>query len=799
MGIKGGVVVLQDEINKEKVKMKLPVLLIHDQVLIPSSELRLEYASDVEKKILSLTEMYYDNHLLVVFDNDSLEINPDINDLSRLGVLAMIKMKMDMPNGKTRVVLEGIKRSQILTYLEEEDYLEAEVTPFPFVEMEKKEELAYIKTLVKQIEDYVELESTMSNAVLGQLVGVTSLSTVTDIVASHILTNFQKQKEYIEILDTKLRVSYLIDYVQQELQIIELEQKIEQEVAFQMDKSQKEYFLREKVRIIKEELGDFNQQDELDLLKEQVSKLKCGSKVRERLRLELKRYENCSPNSPELGMIRNYIDWLLSLPWSIYTKDTTDLGKVKKSLDDTHYGLDDVKERILEYLAVKQNTNHSRSPILCLVGPPGVGKTSLAKSIAKSLGRHVAKISLGGINDEAEIIGHRRTYLGSSPGRIIQGIRKAATANPLFIIDEIDKMTKDIKGDPASSLLEILDPEQNAHFSDHYIEEEFDLSKVMFIATANYIDQIPRELTDRLEVIEISSYTEYEKLDIAVSYIIPKELEEHGLTPIQVQIDNAAILSLIRHYTNEAGVRSLERVFARMFRKIVKSFLVDKTRASYHITKKELSNLLGPERYSYQDSRKTEGEVGVTNGMAYTLSGGDILSIEATYYSGNGQLLLTGSMGEVMKESAKIALSYIKSHEKDFDLDHQLLFHHDIHIHVPDGSIPKDGPSAGIAMTTALISLLKNKKIKANLSMTGEITLRGKILPVGGIKEKVIAAHRSGIKTIILPKKNEKDLVLILEDVKNDLTFCFVEYYEEVYQQLFKMEEKGKESNDGRK
>jgi len=799
VGIKGGVVVLQDEINKEKVKMKLPVLLIHDQVLIPSSELRLEYASDVEKKILSLTEMYYDNHLLVVFDNDSLEINPDINDLSRLGVLAMIKMKMDMPNGKTRVVLEGIKRSQILTYLEEEDYLEAEVTPFPFVEMEKKEELAYIKTLVKQIEDYVELESTMSNAVLGQLVGVTSLSTVTDIVASHILTNFQKQKEYIEILDTKLRVSYLIDYVQQELQIIELEQKIEQEVAFQMDKSQKEYFLREKVRIIKEELGDFNQQDELDLLKEQVSKLKCGSKVRERLRLELKRYENCSPNSPELGMIRNYIDWLLSLPWSIYTKDTTDLGKVKKSLDDTHYGLDDVKERILEYLAVKQNTNHSRSPILCLVGPPGVGKTSLAKSIAKSLGRHVAKISLGGINDEAEIIGHRRTYLGSSPGRIIQGIRKAATANPLFIIDEIDKMTKDIKGDPASSLLEILDPEQNAHFSDHYIEEEFDLSKVMFIATANYIDQIPRELTDRLEVIEISSYTEYEKLDIAVSYIIPKELEEHGLTPIQVQIDNAAILSLIRHYTNEAGVRSLERVFARMFRKIVKSFLVDKTRASYHITKKELSNLLGPERYSYQDSRKTEGEVGVTNGMAYTLSGGDILSIEATYYSGNGQLLLTGSMGEVMKESAKIALSYIKSHEKDFDLDHQLLFHHDIHIHVPDGSIPKDGPSAGIAMTTALISLLKNKKIKANLSMTGEITLRGKILPVGGIKEKVIAAHRSGIKTIILPKKNEKDLVLILEDVKNDLTFCFVEYYEEVYQQLFKMEEKGKESNDGRK
>lgn len=776
--------------SKEKVKMKLPVLLIQDQVLFPSCELRLEYEKDLEKKILSLTETYYDNHLLVVFANDSLEINPDITDLPRLGVLAVIKMKMDMPNGKTRVVLEGINRCRVLSYLEDEDYLEAEVTSFKVQEMEKKEELAYIKTLVKQIENYVELESAMSNAVLGQLVGVNSLSTVTDIVAYHILTLFPKQKEYIEILDAKKRVSYLIDYVQQELQIIELEQKIEQEVTFQMEKSQKEYFLREKIKAIREELGDYNQQDELDHLKEQVNLLKCGSKVKERLRLELKRYENCSPNSPELGMIRNYIDWLLSLPWSVYTKDTTDLSKVKKSLDDTHYGLDDVKERILEYLAVKQNTNHSRSPILCLVGPPGVGKTSLAKSIAKSLGRRVAKISLGGINDEAEIIGHRRTYLGSSPGRIIQGIRKAATANPLFIIDEIDKMTKDIKGDPASSLLEILDLEQNAHFSDHYIEEEFDLSKVMFIATANYIDQIPRELTDRLEVIDISSYTEYEKLDIAISYIIPKELEEHGLTSIQVQIEDSAILSLIRHYTSEAGVRSLERVFARMFRKIVKSFLVDKTRASYHITREELPNLLGPERYTYQDSRKIKGEVGVTNGMAYTLSGGDILSIEATYYNGNGQLLLTGSMGEVMKESAQIALSYIKSHEKDFDIDHELLFQHDIHIHVPDGSIPKDGPSAGIAMTTALISLLKNKKIKADLSMTGEITLRGKILPVGGIKEKVIAAHRSGIRTIIMPKRNEKDLVLIPQDVKSDLTFCFVNYYDEVYQQLFKDEKK---------
>ena len=484
-------------------------------------------------------------------------------------------------------------------------------------------------------------------------------------------------------------------------------------------------------------------------------------------------------------MIRDYLDWMLNLPWNNYTKDNEDLTKVKNILDSSHYGLDDVKDRIIEYLAVKQNTNNLRSPILCLVGPPGVGKTSLAISIAKSLNRKTAKISVGGINDEAEIIGHRRTYIGANPGRIIQGIRKAGTTNPVFIIDEIDKMTKDIKGDPASSLLEVLDPEQNNKFSDHYIEEDFDLSKVLFIATANYIEQIPYELKDRLEIINVSSYTEYEKLDIAKRHLIPKELEEHGLTPLQVQIEESAIMTIIRNYTKEAGVRELERVIATLFRKIVKKILLEKDCSFYNITDEMLEEFLGKKKYLYSDTA-LQDEVGVVNGMAYTVFGGDILPIEVNLYKGKGELTLTGSLGEVMRESCRIALSYIKANLKEFNIKPELLEENDIHIHVPEGAVNKDGPSAGITITTALISLLTDKKIDRNISMTGEITLRGRILAIGGLKEKIIGAHRAGIKKIFIPKENEKDLDEITDDIKKDIEFVFVSNYHEVYNELFK-------------
>ena len=577
----------------------------------------------------------------------------------------------------------------------------------------------------------------------------------------------------------------IIEDIHEELKFLELERKIESEVEQEIEESQKEYFLREKLKAIKRELGDIDsKEDEVEKLKKRLSKLKCSHKIKEKISSEISRYEAISSHSPEVGMVRDYLDWMLHLPWNVYTKDTTDLSKVESILNASHHALTEVKSRILEYLAVKQNTNNLRSPILCLVGPPGVGKTSLALSIADSLGRKVAKISVGGINDEAEIVGHRRTYVGANPGRIIQGIRKAGTANPVFIIDEIDKMTKDIKGDPASSLLEVLDPEQNSKFSDHYIEEEFDLSKVLFIATANYIDQIPYELRDRLEIIELSSYTEYEKLDISKNHLVPRALEEHGLTSLQIQLDDDAIMAMIRYYTKEAGVRELDRVIASLFRKIVKKVLLEKEQVFYHIQEKDLEKFLGKKKYSYEKTAK-KAEVGVVNGMAYTVFGGDILPIEVTMFSGKGELILTGSLGDVMQESCQIAFSYIKANAQKFSIPFSMLSRNDIHIHFPEGAVTKDGPSAGIAITTALVSLFKNHAIASDISMTGEITLRGRVLPIGGLREKVIGSHRAGIRNIFLPIENKNDLEEIPDEVTRDIHFTFVENYSDIYKKLF--------------
>ena len=760
---------------------KLLVLIINDMVIFPNNEVRVEYDNIYDKQMIDIVDKIDDDLMLIVNPID--EDNIDVTSFPKFGVLGRLKLKMNVPNGKTRIVIEGLERVEISAYEEDEHFYRAN-----YKELENNEDeeaQRYFSVLVKHLENYIAKVPYMGNAILSQLSGIDKLSDLCDLIVSFLPIKYVDKKKYIITIDPIQRAKYLIEDMNRDLKFVELEQKIEAEVEKELNETQKEYFLREKIKLMQKELGDSNSKDsEIERLTKKVAKMKCPSKVKEKIKRELDRYEGISSNSPEVGMVREYLDWMINLPWNNYTKDTDDLVKVKRILDSSHYGLEEVKDRILEYLAVKQNTNNLRSPIICLVGPPGVGKTSLALSIAKSLNRNSAKISVGGINDEAEIVGHRRTYIGANPGRIIQGIRRAGTTNPVFIIDEIDKMTKDIKGDPASSLLEVLDPEQNNKFSDHYIEEDFDLSKVMFIATANYFDQIPYELRDRLEIINISSYTEYEKLDIAKNHLIPKELEEHGLTTLQVSISDEAIMTLIRNYTKESGVRELERIIATLFRKIVKKILLSKDGMFYEIDDAMIEEFLGKKKYSYIETSDND-EVGVVNGMAYTVFGGDILPIEATSFKGKGNLKLTGSLGEVMQESCHIALDFIKSNMNKFNIDEKLIEDTDIHIHVPEGAVNKDGPSAGVTITTALISLLTEKKVDKNIAMTGEITLRGRVLGIGGLKEKVIGAHRAGIRKVFIPCENEKDLDEIPEEIRNDIKFIPVKNYIEIYNNIF--------------
>lgn len=766
---------------------KLLVLVINDMVIFPNNEVRIEYDNIFDQQMIDIVDNIEDNLMLIV--NPLEQDGPiDVTSLPNIGVLGRLKLKMTVPNGKTRLVIEGIERVEIQNYTQEAKFFKANYKDILIPA--SKEDSNYFNILIKNLERYINEVSFMGNAIMTQLDRVDNLSDLCDLIGSYINLDYEKKKKYITILDPIERCKELIIDMKENLKFIELEHSIEEKVEKELSETQKEYFLREKIKLMQQELGEANSKDEeIIKLRKKLSKLKCSLKVKAKIKREIDRYETMNSNSPELGMVREYLDWMLNLPWSNFTKDNNNLQEVKNILNSSHYALDEVKNRILEYLAVKQNTNSLRSPIICLVGPPGVGKTSLALSIAKSLGRKTAKISVGGINDEAEIIGHRRTYIGANPGRIIQGIRRAGTSNPVFIIDEIDKMTKDIKGDPASSLLEVLDPEQNNKFSDHYIEEEFDLSNVLFIATANYIEQIPYELKDRLEIINLSSYTEYEKLDIAKKHLVPKELEEHGLTSLQVQINDDSLLYVIRSYTKEAGVRELERTIATIFRKIVKKILLNGDSQFYQIDKKMIEELLGSPKYLYNEN-KNNNEYGVVNGMAYTIFGGDILQIEANIYKGKGDLILTGSLGDVMRESCKIALSYIKANTDEFNIDKKLLEENDIHIHVPEGAVNKDGPSAGITITTALISLLTKKNVDSKIAMTGEITLRGRVLAIGGLKEKVIGAHRAGIRKIILPLENKRDLEEIPKEIRKDLKFIFVEHYKEIYKELFKDEKK---------
>lgn len=764
-----------------------PVLIMRNMMIFPSSEARIELVDKTDKDIIKIASNFYDNEILIVNLDDKLEKEPSINELSNYGILGKIKMKIEMPNGKSRIVIEGLRRVLITNYLKESDIIIGNIKNIQEDELTIKENNAYVKTLIKKTENYIENVPYISNGILSKITGITDIEILTDIIAIFLPLDYERKLEYIREISVKKRVSMIIEDINNDLEILELEQDIESKVSSSLEKSQKEFILKEKIKIIKEELGEgFNPDQEIDELKEKAKKLKAPKKIKERLEKEISKYEAGNQLSPEMTMISSYIDWLLNLPWEKTTEDEKDLKNVAKKLDETHYGLSLVKERIIEYLAVKQKKKSLRSPILCLVGPPGVGKTTMAKSIAKALNRKQTKISLGGVRDEAEIVGHRRTYVGSLPGLIIQGIKKAGSKNPVFIIDEIDKMTKDIKGDPASALLEVLDKEQNSSFVDHYIEEEFDLSEVMFIATANYIEQIPNELKDRLEIVDISSYTEYEKLDIAKNYLIPNLLKEHGLTDKEVSLKDESILQIIRNYTKESGVRELDRLIASIFRKIVKEIIFDKKKNTiYKLTSKEIEKYLGIAKYSYNENENNK-RVGVVNGLAYTVFGGDILPIEANMYKSKDSLILTGSLGDVLKESARIALSYIKSNAKEFKINLDKLDEMVIHINVPEAATPKDGPSAGTALTTTLISLIKNKEVDSDICMTGEITLRGHVLPIGGLKEKLIGAYRSRMKKVFIPKDNIKDLEEVPEEIKKNLEIIPVSLYSEIYKNIFK-------------
>lgn len=768
-------------------KQNLPVLLLKGLILLPSNEIRLEFDNDISKTIIDVAEIFHNNLIFVVSQQNPLEEHPDINDLPKVGVIGKISHKLGLPNGKTRVVITGLRRAFVNEYVKpDDDITEVIVSEVPIEDIPNDVSIGSIRKLYHELEQYIKNVPYVSNGILALISNTKDISKLTDIVVTQISLDNQRLMDYVNQVSALKRVEMILEDIYKDEQLFEIEKKLDSKVKKEIDNSQKEFLLREKVKLIKEELGDKSIiDDEIDELRNRVNNLDCSDKIKNRLIKEINRYEVMPSISPEISVIRNYIDWLLELPWNMYTRDYEDLKKVKSKLDESHYGIEKVKKRILEYLAVKKYTKKMSGSIICLVGPSGVGKTTLAYSIAKSIKRNFVKISVGGINDEGEIVGHRKTYLGAGPGRIIDGMRRAKSCNPVFLIDEIDKMTKDYKGDPASSLLEVLDNSQNKFFRDNYIEEEFDLSNVMFILTANDINNIPTALLDRLEVIKINGYTELEKLDIAKKHLIPKICKNNGLK--RVKIEDDFILNIIRYYTKEAGVRDLERKLSAVIRQIVMDMVLKNDKVSNYILQiDDLPKFLGKKKY-FNNVINNESQIGVVNGLAFTSYGGDIMPIEVNYYKGNGNLILTGCLGEIFKESAKIALSYIKANYKLFNINYDDLINNDIHIHIPNGAVSKEGPSAGVNLTTALISAFTNLKIDSDIAMTGEITLRGNILGIGGLKEKIMGARRNNIKTIFIPFDNYNDLDEISNELKSEIKFIPVKNYLEIFKIIRKL------------
>ncbi|WP_242219908.1 endopeptidase La [Bacillus cereus group sp. BfR-BA-01380] len=756
----------------------VPLLPLRGVLVYPTMVLHLDVGRDKSIKALEQAAME-ENMIFLAMQKDVNIDDPKEDDVYKVGTLAKVKQMLKLPNGTMRILVEGLHRVEMTEFIEEDDVITANVHTLIEEEEGDLEEKALMRTLIEYFEQYIKLSKKISGETFATVVDVEEPGRLADLVSSHLPLKTKQKQQILEITAVKERLHTLISFIQDEKELLNLEKKIGQQVKRSMERTQKEYFLREQMKAIQKELGDKEGKGgEVEDLREKIEESGMPEETMKAALKELDRYEKLPASSAESGVIRNYIDWLLSLPWTEATEDRIDLVRAENILNEEHYGLEKVKERVLEYLAVQKLTNSLKGPILCLVGPPGVGKTSLARSIATSVNRNFVRVSLGGIRDESEIRGHRRTYVGAMPGRIIQGMKKAKTINPVFLLDEIDKMSNDFRGDPSAALLEVLDPEQNHNFSDHYIEEPYDLSKVMFVATANTLASIPGPLLDRMEIISIAGYTELEKVHIAREHLLTKQLKEHGLKKGNLQVRDEALLEIIRYYTREAGVRTLERQLAKLCRKAAK-IIVTEERKRVVVTEKNITELLGKRIFRYGQA-ETKDQVGMATGLAYTAAGGDTLAIEVSVSPGKGKLILTGKLGDVMKESAQAAFSYIRSRAEELHIAPDFHEKHDIHIHVPEGAVPKDGPSAGITMATALISALTGIPVSKEVGMTGEITLRGRVLPIGGLKEKTLSAHRAGLKKIILPAENERDLEDIPESVKENLTFVPVSHLDEV-------------------
>ena len=777
---------------------RISVLPLRGALVFPNMVLHLDVGR--EKSISALERaMMKDNRILLVTQKEAKIDEPTVDDLYKVGTAARIKQMIKLPGGTIRVLVEGLNRAKLIELFTEDNFLEAEVEIVEDDPKRTPEIEAQMRSVLYQFEQYIKISRKVPPETLSTVSDIEEPGRFSDVIASHLSMKIQQKQEILEAIDPGKRLEKLNEILSREMEILEIERKINLRVRKQMEKTQKEYYLREQMKAIQKELGEKDERmAEAEEYREKIDEAGLPEEVEEKALKEVERLEKMPPAAAEGIVIRTYLDWLLELPWSVETADRLDLDLAEKILDEDHYGLVKVKERIIEYLAVRQLAEKLKGPILCLIGPPGVGKTSLAKSVARALERNFVRISLGGVRDEAEVRGHRRTYIGALPGRIIQGMRQAKSKNPVFLMDEIDKMSTDFRGDPSSALLEVLDPEQNNSFSDHYIEVPFDLSQVMFITTGNTTYNIPQPLLDRMELIHIPGYTEEDKVEIASQYLIPKQLQEHGLSVDNLEISEGAVRQIIREYTREAGVRNLERSISAICRKVAREVVKDRQK-HIRLTRKNLQKYLGIPRYRYGSAEK-EDEIGVATGLAWTESGGDLLSIEITLMKGKGKMTLTGQLGDVMQESAKAAMSYIRSRAESLGLDESFYENIDIHIHVPEGAIPKDGPSAGIAMATALASALTRTPIRKDVTMTGEITLRGRVLPVGGVKEKMLAAHRAGIKYMLMPAENRRDLSDIPQNVRRKIEVKLVEHMDEVLEMaLVKPAESTKINRKGKK
>lgn len=762
------------------VVIDLPVICTRGMIVFPEHEISLDVGRSFSLRAIEKSINEFDENIVFVSQINPIDENTDYDHIFHFGTLCKVKRRIKRDNhGTIKLTVEGQKRIEILALEEKDGCLMAKVKYLENINGDKTEEIALVRKVSDQMQAMNKNLQMFPREVFSNLSQGMSASSLADTIGQYINVELQTKQKILAECDINKRLLLVLASMEEEKVINELEEKINIKVKESIDENQREYYLREKLRAIKEELGDTpNKEDDTDFIREEIEKNPYPQYIKDKIDEELKRYDMMPASSSEANVVRTYIDWVLKTPWYQETEDVQDISEVERILNEDHYGLEKPKERIVEHLAVKQMTQSLNAPIICLVGPPGVGKTSISKSIARALGRKFVKASLGGVRDEAEIRGHRRTYLGSMPGRIIQGMKKAGVINPVFLLDEIDKMSSDYKGDPTSAMLEVLDPEQNQFFSDNYLEEPYDLSKVLFIATANDLGSIPEPLRDRLEIIEISSYTEQEKLEIAKNHLLKKEVELHGLKENQLMIPDETLMYVIRHYTREAGVRQLERLIARICRKSVLRILKDKE-VKIDLGIDQLEEYLGKAPFDHT-KKMSKPQIGVVTGMAYTQYGGDILPIEVNHFNGSGKFIITGQLGDVMKESASIALDYMKANREKYGLENISFDKEDIHIHVPEGAVKKDGPSAGVTLTTAILSAFSNRPVRDDVAMTGEITLRGQVLPIGGLKEKSISAHRSGIKTIIIPKDNEKDIDDIPESVQKDLDIILADHIDTV-------------------